>query len=911
MTSFFNKPSFFSQTAMLMAVFLAPLVGYAQHNARYDASTFFAPGEDIYSRPLTLELQNPTSDQAIRIDGQLDEDAWSELPRYTGFNQIMPQKGAAASQKTETQFFIRDGYVYAAYRAYETDPSQMSAPLIRRDENRVASDWVWLFIDSNMDGLTGFAFGVNPRGVLRDIKYFKDTEEDNLWDAVWEGAAQINEEGWTAEFKIPLSQLRYDADLENHTWGINFFREFGRYRELSAWDPVSPDLYAFTSQSAILQNMGPLPKTQSLEVLPYVSQELYRAPNEPGNPFYQPTDPATRLGVDLRNTFGNGLTLSATINPDFGQVEADPTQVNLTDNQLFFEERRPFFLEGSDIFQFGSSKKFTNFGDPRGFYSRRIGSSPVADAGDAGLDAAYEDVPRQTNIGTATKLSGRLSNGLNVGALYAFTPVVNGDVELTNGQIETFRANPLSQFGVLRFKQEFQKIDLIAGTYTSIVQRDIEGSYFDDVLNRSAIVNGVDFESNLGSRDYTVSGVYSVSHVQGSETAILDLQESSARYFQRPDHTENPFDPTKTSLTGSHLDVSVQKGGGDIFTGSATFTHTSSGYEINDLGFQNQAGVKTIRLYSRFRNRDIPGINELTFSSITGAEWTVDNDVESLFLGFFTNTELSNLWRINQRAFIVSRGADVRLTRGGPVAESPARFSLNLSLNSNDDKKLSGRLQGEFERDELGAYTYAFDLGLEWRPTQALSFFVSPEYGFNQNNRQYVDDYADPTATNTYFRRYMFADLERQNFETTMRLNWTFSPNMTLQSFMRFYSTTGAYDRFKAFAKPNSFEFDEYGTDIGSISRQGNTITVDADGQGEAPSFNFDVPDFTYSSLQANIVYRWEYRPGSALFVVWQHAKDSELEDIAAFDVWDRTNDILDSAPTNVFLLKLSYWFNR
>ena len=896
---------------MLMAVFLAPLVGYAQHNARYDASTFFAPGEDIYSRPLTLELQNPTSDQAIRIDGQLDEDAWSELPRYTGFNQIMPQKGAAASQKTETQFFIRDGYVYAAYRAYETDPSQMSAPLIRRDENRVASDWVWLFIDSNMDGLTGFAFGVNPRGVLRDVKYFKDTEEDNLWDAVWEGAAQINEEGWTAEFKIPLSQLRYDADLENHTWGINFFREFGRYRELSAWDPVSPDLYAFTSQSAILQNMGPLPKTQSLEVLPYVSQELYRAPNEPGNPFYQPTDPATRLGVDLRNTFGNGLTLSATINPDFGQVEADPTQVNLTDNQLFFEERRPFFLEGSDIFQFGSSKKFTNFGDPRGFYSRRIGSSPVADAGDAGLDAAYEDVPRQTNIGTATKLSGRLSNGLNVGALYAFTPVVNGDVELTNGQIETFRANPLSQFGVLRFKQEFQKIDLIAGTYTSIVQRDIEGSYFDDVLNRSAIVNGVDFESNLGSRDYTVSGVYSVSHVQGSETAILDLQESSARYFQRPDHTENPFDPTKTSLTGSHLDVSVQKGGGDIFTVSATFTHTSSGYEINDLGFQNQAGVKTIRLYSRFRNRDIPGINELTFSSITGAEWTVDNDVESLFLGFFTDTELSNLWRINQRAFIVSRGADVRLTRGGPVAESPARFSLDLSLNSNDDKKLSGRLQGEFERDELGAYTYAFDLGLEWRPTQALSFFVSSEYGFNQNNRQYVDDYADPTATNTYFRRYMFADLEQQNFETTMRLNWTFSPNMTLQSFMRFYSTTGAYDRFKAFAKPNSFEFDEYGTDIGSISRQGNTITVDADGQGEAPSFNFDVPDFTYSSLQANIVYRWEYRPGSALFVVWQHAKDSELEDIAAFDVWDRTNDILDSAPTNVFLLKLSYWFNR
>ncbi|MDA0671825.1 MAG: DUF5916 domain-containing protein, partial [Bacteroidetes bacterium] len=803
MTSFFNKPSFFSQTAMLMAVFLAPLVGYAQHNARYDASTFFAPGEDIYSRPLTLELQNPTSDQAIRIDGQLDEDAWSELPRYTGFNQIMPQKGAAASQKTETQFFIRDGYVYAAYRAYETDPSLMSAPLIRRDENRVASDWVWLFIDSNMDGLTGFAFGVNPRGVLRDVKYFKDTEEDNLWDAVWEGAAQINEEGWTAEFKIPLSQLRYDADLENHTWGINFFREFGRYRELSAWDPVSPDLYAFTSQSAILQNMGPLPKTQSLEVLPYVSQELYRAPNEPGNPFYQPTDPATRLGVDLRNTFGNGLTLSATINPDFGQVEADPTQVNLTDNQLFFEERRPFFLEGSDIFQFGSSKKFTNYGDPRGFYSRRIGSSPVADAGDAGLDAAYEDVPRQTNIGTATKLSGRLSNGLNVGALYAFTPVVNGDVELTNGQIETFRANPLSQFGVLRFKQEFQKIDLIAGTYTSIVQRDIEGSYFDDVLNRSAIVNGVDFESNLGSRDYTVSGVYSVSHVQGSETAILDLQESSARYFQRPDHTENPFDPTKTSLTGSHLDVSVQKGGGDIFTVSATFTHTSSGYEINDLGFQNQAGVKTIRLYSRFRNRDIPGINELTFSSITGAEWTVDNDVESLFLGFFTDTELSNLWRINQRAFIVSRGADVRLTRGGPVAESPARFSLDLSLNSNDDKKLSGRLQGEFERDELGAYTYAFDLGLEWRPTQALSFFVSSEYGFNQNNRQYVDDYADPTATNTYFRRYMFADLEQQNFATTMRLNWTFSPNMTLQSFMRFYSTTGAYVRFKAFAKPN------------------------------------------------------------------------------------------------------------
>ncbi|MDR9446327.1 MAG: DUF5916 domain-containing protein [Balneolaceae bacterium] len=893
------------------AIWLSPTRALAQYDATYDATTVFDPDEDIYSRPLTLELQNPTSDQAIVVDGQLDEEAWSELPRYTGFNQIMPQKGADASEKTETQFFIRDGYVYAAYRAYETDPSQMSAPLIRRDENRVASDWVWLFIDSNMDGLTAFAFGINPRGVLRDVKYYEDTEEDDLWDAVWEGSAQINDDGWTAEFKIPLSQLRYDADIQNHTWGINFLREFGRFRELSAWDPISPDLDSFTSQSAILQNMGSLPKTQSLEVLPYVSQELYRAPNEPGNPFYQSTDPTTRLGVDLRNTFGNGLTLSATVNPDFGQVEADPTQVNLTDNQLFFRERRPFFLEGSDIFQFGSSKKFTTYGDPRGFYSRRIGSSPVADAGDAGLDAAYEDVPRQTNIGTATKLSGRLSNGLNVGALYAFTPVVNGEAELANGQIETFRANPLSQFGVLRFKQEFQNIDLIAGTYTSIVQRDIEGTYFDEDLNRSALVNGVDFESNLGSRDYTVSGVYSVSHVQGSEAAMLDLQESSTRYYQRPDHTENPLDPTKNSLTGSHLDLSVQKGGGDVFTGSATFTHTTSGYEINDLGFQNLAGVKAVRLYSRFRNRDIPGIDELRFSNITGAEWTVDNDLESLFAGIFTNTRFSNLWRINQRVFIVSRGSDVRLTRGGPVAESPARFSLNLSLNSNDDKELSGRLQGEFDRDELGAIGYGFDLGLEWRPTQALSFFVSPEYGFNQNKRQYVDDYADPTATKTYGRRYMFADLERENFETVMRLNWTFSPTMTLQSFMRFYSTTGSYDRFKAFAEPNSLAFDEYGADIGTVSRQANTFTVDADGLGDAPAFTFGVPDFTYSSLQGNIVYRWEYRPGSALFVVWQHAKDSELEDIAAFDVWDRTNDILDSAPTNVFLLKLSYWFNR
>ena len=907
MNTLYSRLNFGLRYTYIALLFSAPQVVMAQ----VDASTMFDPDEDIYGRSLTLELQRPTSNQAIIVDGTLEEGAWQELPKYTGFNQIMPQKGAAASEKTETQFFIRDGYVYAAYRAYETDPSQMSAPLIRRDENRVASDWVWLFIDSNIDGLTGFAFGINPRGVLRDIKYFEDNEEDNLWDAVWEGAAQINDNGWTAEFKIPLSQLRYDADLENHTWGINFFREFGRYRELSSWDPVSPDLDSFTSQSAILQNIGPLPKTNAFEMLPYVSQEVYRAPSELGNPFYKATDPSSRVGIDLRNTFGNGLTLSATVNPDFGQVEADPTQVNLTDNQLFFEERRPFFLEGSDIFQFGSSQKFTNFGDPRGFYSRRIGSSPVGDAGDAGLDASYEDIPRQTNIGTATKLSGRLTNGLNVGALYAFTPIVEGTAELGNGQRETFNANPLNQYGVLRLKQEFQNVDLIAGTYTSIVQRDIEGSYFDRELNRSAIVNGVDFQSNLGTRDYTISGVYTVSYVEGSREAIQDLQESSARYYQRPDHSENPFDPTRTSLRGSHLDVSVQKGGGDVYTGSATFTHTTSGFELNDLGFQNQAGIKSFRLYNRFRNREIPGINELTFSNIIGGEWTVDNDLESLFVGFFTNTQFANLWRLNQRAFLVSRGADVRLTRGGPVAESPARFNLNLSVNSNDDKKLSGRIQGEFERDESKTYSYSFDLGLEYRPTQALSFFVSPEYGFNQNTRQYVDAYEDPTAVSTYGMRYMFADLERQNFELTTRLNWTFSPTMTLQSFMRFYSTTGSYERFKAFSEPNTFEFDVYGRDVGDISRTTSKVTVDADGQGEAPSFTFGNPDFTYSSLQANIVYRWEYRPGSALFVVWQHAKDSELEDIAAFDIWDRTNDILDSAPTNVFLLKLSYWFNR
>jgi len=378
-----------------------------------------------------LEASRIDFESNITLDGKLDESIWLTVPAATGFTQRSPEDGAPASQRTEARIIYTDKAIYVGIIAYDSAPDSIAATLFRRDGNDY-SDWVYVNFDSYNDKRTAFTFAVNPRGVQKDILYFDDTSEDVLWDAVWETATTIHEQGWTAEIRIPLSQLRFNSKQDEQTWGINFQRRIARNEEVAFWSPTPQDESGLVSKFGRLQGITNLDEPRRLEVQPYFSESLTRAPEQANNPFFSQNDFSTRLGGDIKYGITSDLTLTATLNPDFGQVEADPATINLSAFEVFFTERRPFFLEGNDIFNFGGTKTFNNAGNPLTFYSRRIGRRPQGNFSrfnnfndqsltPGGNETVRTDIPNQTTIIGAGKVSGKTRNGWSVGILDAVT----------------------------------------------------------------------------------------------------------------------------------------------------------------------------------------------------------------------------------------------------------------------------------------------------------------------------------------------------------------------------------------------------------------------------------------------------------------------------------------------------------
>lgn len=851
----------------------------------------------------------------IRIDGRLDEAAWQPVAPATDFTESYPDPGAPAGARTEAYVLYDEQAVYVGVRMYDAHPDSIAAPLARRDAVEIYSDWVHVMFDSYDDDRTASRFSVNPRGVQKDVFVSDDGREDLSWDAVWEVATTVDSLGWVAEFRIPLSQLRlrggYDAD---RVWGFQVMRDVARREQRFSWAPWTLQSGGFVSLFGELRGIADVRPVRRAELQPYVSTRLTREPATAGdamNPFFESNAVTASVGADVQLGLGPSLTLTGTINPDFGQVELDPAFVNLSQFEVFLPEQRPFFVERADIFRFGAVRSNISFNFEEYFYSRRIGRSPQRAVG--GPDAQFVDTPEQTTILGAAKVTGR-AGPWTIGVLDALTGREEAQLATSAGERQTTPVEPRTNYFVGRARRDFRGGNTVLGTMITAAHRDLSDTVFTDRLHARAFFGGVDFEHAWARRQWTLSGYVAGSRVDGSTAVIAATQQAPARYYQRPDADYVALDPTRSSLDGHMAEIALQRvGAWDL---SLNYKEASPGFEINDLGFQGRTDYRSASLIVGRRVNRLGRIFR-GYSAYGGAihAWNFGGEHLRPVYSAGANGTFRSFWSAGLETSFFPVGFDDRLTRGGPLAQTPRQWQASAFMNSDARQLVGLGASASYVRDASGGSYRSVGMSLDYRPNAALRLRVGPQLERTYDTDQYVRAVDDAFATRTFGRRYVFADIERATLAANVRLDWTFSPTLSLQLYAQPFIAAGDYERFKEFRTPGAFAFDVYGEDVGTVERAGGsgergTYTVDPDGPGAAAAFQFPDPSFNTRSLRGNAVLRWEYRPGSALFVVWQQQR-SGTEPFGDWDVARDAGAIFRTPVTNVFLVKVTYWLGR
>ena len=849
----------------------------------------------------------------IRLDGHLSEDAWAVASPVSDFTQQRPNEGAPPTERTEVRFLYDDEAIYIGARMYDSrGAAGVTSRLARRDASP-QSDILRIDFDPFRDRLNSVEFDVNPAGWRGDA-----TGYDRSWDPVWEAASQVDSLGWSTEIRIPFSQLRFSRDSVQ-TWGLQLTRIIERNQERSMWsfwrqnEPGGPAFFGDLTGLRIER------RPQHAELLPYVVGRVDRlSSGDPGSPLYDARSAGVRVGGDLKYGLTSSLTLSATINPDFGQVEVDPAVVNLSVFEIFLPERRPFFVEGADLFRFGSPGCNINCGLGLSlFYSRRVGRSPQG-AGLAYAAGPYTDLPDNTAILGAAKLTGRTAGGWTVGLLNAITRREMAEVITYDSARVLLPVEPLTNSFVARTRREMRGGNLVVGGLLTSVNRDLDDPGLASLLPENAQSVGVDAEYFWGKRTYRAYAAVSASRVAGDSTAIFRLQRSSARYFQRPDRDvaslglfSDAYDPSATLLGGFGAIARVAKQGGN-WIGDVNLSTVSPGFETNDLGYQRIADWHWVNgTVGRRFTKPTRYYRNLTVMGGGQQQWNYSGDLTGRDISGFVSTELPNYW--NGTIFLSRRFSSLsdRLTRGGPVVRQAGGMSVFSGLSTDPRRPIV--LQGNISasNDEDGGSSISTGLNATIRPASNASLTFGPGFSRSENTSQYVTSVADSTATAFFGRRYVFAHLEQTQLFMTVRASVTFTPGLSLDVFAQPLIASGDYRDFREFVAPRTLEKRVYGRDIGTIGTRetdgGLRYVIDPDGAGPARSFVVRNPDFNFRSLRGTGVLRWEWRPGSTAYLVWTQTR-SGSEPLGDFN-FARDREALFAAPAdNIFVFKVSYW---
>jgi hypothetical protein len=844
----------------------------------------------------------------ITLDGKLTEECWKKIPANE-FTQKDPVEGEKETEKTEVWIAYDEENLYLGARLSDSKPDSIDTRLARRD-GWFDSDWFYFFVDPYLDKKTGYYFRINPVGTMGDGVLYNDSWDTDTWDGIWEAKTDINENGWTVELKIPFTQFRF-KEAERMTWGVNFSRQIMRKFEKDYFVMVPKKESGFVSRFALLEGLNGIKPSQRFEVLPYLVQRGQYLVHDAADPYYKGNQYRTTMGADIKMGIGTALNLDVTINPDFGQVEVDPAVINLSAFESYFNEKRPFFIEGANTFEygFGGSNSYSsfNFSLPELLYTRRIGRSPRGFL----PDYDYSDLPGETRILGAAKLTGKLDESTTLGAISAFTERTFASYKVNGSSFEQ-EAEPFTHYGVLRARKEFNKGEKALGFMFTSVNRDLRNDSLKNNLSKEAYVFGLDGWAFLDDdQEYVITGAFAGSYISGSKEFITRLQERSYRLFQRPDATYSTLDTNRTSLAGGYGRVMLNKQKGNFYINSA-LGFITPGFEFNDLGFQTFAdkinGHLLIGYYwyepdNIFRSKSILAAYARTID--------FEGNTTSNFLWANSNFKFLNYWGFRVTADYAFDVLSRTLTRGGPVAKYPGAWEVSASAYSDSRKSIELSADCYYSSEKTGGNSFNFGLSLIWKPDPRFNLSFEPRYSLDRPTMQWIDNFSDAYAVNTYKTRYVFANLIQHTIEAAIRINYTFTPSISFQLYLQPFISEGSYSKFKELAKPGTYDYNEFLKNGGEISfnKDDNQYTIDPDGKGPAQPFTFDNPDFNFKSLRGTAVLRWELRPGTLLYLVWTHSQTND-EEAGSFVPMRNFKQLFKSESDNIFLIKFSYWFN-
>jgi len=837
------------------------------------------------------------------INGILDDEAWQAGTWAGEFTQNQPYSGKPETQKTEFKILFDDNNIYMAIKAYDTSPDSIVNRLTRRDE--ADGDLVGVIFDSFHDLRTGFLFGVSSSGVKYDQMFTGDGQnQDSSWDPNWWVATSINKDGWVAEMKIPFSQVRFDKNSSDG-WGLDVARILYRKNEQTFWQHIPREAAGLVHLFGELKGMEQIKPRKILDVTPYAvaKTETFKAVQE--NPF-QTTGRLSKLngGIDAKIGVTNNMTMDLTINPDFGQVEADPSVVNLSAYETFFSEKRPFFIEGKNITNFGLGIGDGGVGNDNLFYSRRIGRQPqqYPDL----KDGWYANVPTRTNILGAAKLTGKTKDGLSIGIVEALTEQTKAVVDTIGGRTHP-TVEPLTNYFVGRIQKDINNGNtLIGGIFTS-TNRELNPDVT-NLLHKAAYTGGIDFTQYFSNKNWMFNLNTAFSLVEGSKKAITNTQESSAHYFQRPDKNYAVLDTNKTSLAGSGGRMQLMKLNGHWNFMTAVLWKTP-GFETNDLGYMRTTDQILSVLWAGY-NQFVPKGIYRSFN-INSDFFAITNFGGNWLGGGYewnANINLKNFWNIWTGGNLETPSLSTDMLRGGPMMKMPGNLNWRIGVNTDSRKKIVFNLYANANKGfENYSNYYSTGLDISFKPTNYIVFTISPSYNKSYSELQYITE-ADYNGS----PRYIFGSIDQHTISTSFRVNLNLSPNLTFQYWGQPFVATGKYYDYKHISQPLASRYsDRFTTYTGNqISWDGDQYNIDENLDGKT-DYTFGKNDFNFRQFLSNLVVRWEYNPGSTVYLVWSQTR-SYFTDSGQMDFFNNLGDLFNkgkNVPHNVFLIKFSYRF--
>ena len=857
-----------------MIIRTAALLGALVSSAAAQASDV-PPAKQIRA----VRLARGTS---VNVDGKLEEAVWAQATWIRDFVQRLPHEGAPPSDSMRLAIMYDDDALYVGARMFSRDPSKIQAPLSRRD-NPYQAEHLWVSFDSYHDRRTAYSFGVTASGVRFDWYHASDNQDvvDRGFDPVWQAKATIDGLGWTAEMRIPFSQLRF-TDQPVQVWGFNVDHWNPATSEDVFWIAVPRNRTGWSSFMGELVGIEGIKPSRRLELMPYSAVESrLQGGVAAADPFNGGANLGGRVGADLKMGLGPNITLDGTVNPDFGQVEADPAVVNLSAFEVFFDEKRPFFTEGSQLLR-GNGPSY--------FYSRRIGASPACNA-----EGDFVDCPHNATILGAAKVTGRLATGMSLGALAAVTSRESARTyDTATSAFGRVEVAPPAGYGVVRLQQEFGASKSVVGVTLTTVQRDLD-SLLVPTYSRHAYAGGADWVLRWDRGGYELRGWLGFSQLRGDTSDINRVQQSSVHYFQRPDAHYLTYDPARTTLTGSVGSMWFRKTKGNWLY-DLQYAWESPAYDPNDAGRLGNADGRNV-------------FAGLIYRQTKPRAWFQNyNAALSAFTELYGEVVLKNFWDLSSYFDYQPRAFDHSATRGGPEMATPERWNWVVRLASKFGAQNAWNGRVYYGEDELGGQTYRLSGGLTLQPSTRFQVSATPNYLRAISPRQYVTTFTGGGPAATYGSRYVFARIDQSTFLMQLRANYTIGPDLTLELYGEPFAASGRYYGLGELAAARTFRLREYGTSGG-----GTTLARDSAGDytitdnGGADTLRIANPDFNILSFRSNAVLRWEWRPGSTLYLVWAQNKFG-YQPTARLVGFGDLADSFGARGDNFFAVKVSYW---